>query len=86
MESEVDLGDRKIVIHEMDYYKWLAEEQKTDRVEKQKQMFRLSGVPEDIINMNPLPFKYGSAITTVINNLNGFGQDFQKPSKTEDDK
>lgn len=84
MEKEIKIENKIIKIHEMKYLDFVSSELKQDKKEKQIQLFELHGVSREITES--LNFKEGNEIAKVINELDGFGEDFQKPPINEKKK
>ena len=82
---ELEISNKKFTLKELSYLDIVFEMPKiTNAKERHIKMLELSGIKlEDI---NNLTAKEGAIIMKGINELNGFNQDFQKTSKSEEQK
>ena len=81
MNKIVKIGEREIEIHEMKYLDFIEAEFKESKRERQIEIFKLHGVPKEITE--ELNFKEGNELSKAINELDGFAQDFPKPSENK---
>lgn len=77
MEKEIDIGSKKVVIKEIKYIDLIDINPEDKRGTAIKLFKHATNLTDEEINN--ISAKEGTKLMQEINNLNGFGQDFQKP-------